>query len=122
MSLETTLPPPPSDNPTAELLHLITAFSAEVDNVIEGRESFEYLIRACRPALDSFTRDIRSTAPRMRPFMSDTEDKIQELVVDGDAPKWGDNEALPAPVYLPQVRSHIERFVPFQTEIIRDCV
>ena len=55
----------------------------------------------------------------MRPFMSDVQDNIEvEFIVDDDAPKWGDNEVLPAPVYLPQVRSHIEKFVLLRSFIV----
>lgn len=107
------LPSPPSENPAAELVRLITTFTAEVENVIQGRESHEYLLQKCRPAYRAFKMDIRSTAPRMRPYLSAMDDDHSATFdVEDDTPLSSDESVLPEPMYLPDVHDHIERYEP----------
>ncbi|KAF7797716.1 hypothetical protein EIP86_008916 [Pleurotus ostreatoroseus] len=114
------LPPPPPENPASELLHLVTAFSGIVDNLIQGRDHYETLIQECRPAYQVFKTDIRRTAPRMRPFENqnaadsvviedDENDSGFDIIIDGEAmPRSADGEPLPKPMYLDEVRNHIQ--------------
>ena len=107
------MPPPPSDNPSAELLRLVTAFSTDVDHIIQGRESYERLIQRCRPAYASFKYDIRSTAPKMRPFEKpelDTDASI-DIADDsvGDLVNLKLFSSTTKTMYLRDVRRHIER-------------
>lgn len=114
------LPPPPSDNPTAELLRLVTAFASEANALIQGAESQERLIQRCRPAYKAFKYDIRKTAPRFRPYdneqIVDDLDDFTEIVVDSDTdaasdPSLDDSPAT-APMYLEDVRAHIHKYTP----------
>ena len=57
------LPRPVSENPTAELLGLVTSFSAQLEKIVEGSEGYESLIQDCRRAYDTFRDDIRGTKP-----------------------------------------------------------
>lgn len=112
------LPPPPPENPTAELLRLVTSFAGEVNALIQGAESHERLIQRCRPAYKAFKCDIRKTAPRFRPYENeqivDDLDDFTEIVVDSDTdaasdPSLDDSPAT-APMYLEDVRSHIHKY------------
>ncbi|KAJ3559503.1 hypothetical protein NM688_g304 [Phlebia brevispora] len=148
------LPPPPPENAASELLHLVTSFSAEIDHLIQGREQYEALIQRYRPAYKDFKRDIRRTAPRMVPFkkqdnmgnsdnaFSDVLDSDEGLDNDRDEAKAKDSGIqdaesgyassdgsgdvlLPEPMYLDEVRDHIERsltrqlphYVPFTSQV-----
>ena len=107
------MPPPPSDNPSAELLRLVTAFSTDVEHIIQGRESYERLIQRCRPAYASFKHDIRSTAPRMRPFEKPELDTGASIDIADDSVSDLVNMELSRSsaktMYLRDVRHHIER-------------
>ncbi|KAJ3486023.1 hypothetical protein NLI96_g4541 [Meripilus lineatus] len=118
------LPPPPSENPAAELLRLVTGFSGDVDRLIAGSQSFEDLIRLCRPAYTRFKNDIRATAPDFRPFknehdplidpLSNMDQRVKVIIEDDD-----EENDVPAarPMYLSDVRQHIKssitRELPF---------
>ncbi len=113
----TRLPPPPSENPSQELLRLVTGFSADVANLVEGTQSFEQLIQRCRPAYIAFRRDIRRTAPDFRSFTGPNDPEIHPFsnpnvriqVVTGDSEDGDDNLVkINKPVYLPEVRDHIQ--------------
>ena len=110
------LPPPPSENPSAELIRLITAFSGEVENVIQGRESHERLIQICRPAYVTFKKDIRATAPQFRPFVHEGQGPLPSsqgyFEIDGSDETLIDEDIeLPPPLYLEDVKNHIEKYV-----------
>lgn len=124
------LPPPPSENPTAELLRLVTAFASEANALIQGAESHERLIQRCRPVYKAFKHDIRKTAPRFRPYENeqivDNLFDFTEIVVDSDTdaasdPSLDDSPAT-APMYLEDVRAHIHksltRQLPYNTPFV----
>jgi len=117
------LPPPPSDNPSAELLRLVTGFSTEVAQLIRGSEGYEQLIQQCRPAFAKFKQDIRSTAPDFRPFTDERDEPREECVPEEDM--GGSVPVTPDPMYLSDVRDHIQRSltrelpfnVPFRAKV-----
>ncbi len=62
------LPPPLSDNPSAELLKMVQRFCSDFENYVRGLSHFESLIQHCKPAFLQLSRDIRATAPNFRPY------------------------------------------------------
>ena len=108
------LPLPPSDNPVAELLRLVTSFCSEVNGLIAGAESHERLIQKCRPAYKTFKYDIRRTAPRFRPYESAKQDRagVPDVTLDNEDDPTGEVVEEPPqtePMYLQDVREHIGR-------------
>ncbi|KAI0078419.1 hypothetical protein K474DRAFT_1744981 [Panus rudis PR-1116 ss-1] len=125
------LPPPPPDNPAAKLLNLVTEFAHDIEHLVRGDENFEALIQNCRPAYHTLQIDIRSTAPNFRPFTdADEEDKFKDsleerVTEDEDQELTMSSIRETAPIYLGEVRRHIERSltrelpfnVPFRAKI-----
>jgi hypothetical protein len=62
------LPPPPSSQPFAELLKLLTGFCEEVVQSIEGMKGHEKLMQSCRGIYESFKGEIAATHPKFIPF------------------------------------------------------
>ena len=87
------LPPPPSENPAGDLLHMITSFCNDVQSLIRGSEAYERLIQKCNPAYKAFKSNIKRTAPQFRPsernpyevprmaskITVDSEDELEDL-------------------------------------------
>lgn len=118
------LPPPPPENPAAELLKLVTAFCSDVGALIQGAEPFERLIQRCRPAYKQLKRDIHSTKPEYVPFTaSEDASGFKNLVFEpgmDDAAQDSDSGiSLPDPrskaMNLDDVKEHIERYLPCAT-------
>ncbi|KAH8117944.1 P-loop containing nucleoside triphosphate hydrolase protein [Phellopilus nigrolimitatus] len=63
------LPPPPPENPIAELLRLVSFFTADLSNYVWGSPAYESLIQHCRPAYAKFMKDIIKTGPN---FVAET--------------------------------------------------
>ncbi|KAJ3559507.1 hypothetical protein NM688_g311 [Phlebia brevispora] len=128
------LPPPPSDNPSGELLRLVTTFSTDVEHLIQGRESYQRLIQRCRPAYTQFRYDIRRTAPKMRPFEKADYDTGEtfDVVSEGGGGLGvtsmlyhGKSAQKTGAMYLRDVRTHIQSSltrqlpynVPFEAKV-----
>lgn len=112
------LPPPPSDNPAGELLQMVTSFCAEVQSLIRGAESHKQLLQKCRLAYRKFKRDIRRTAPKFEPFENARTCLIDDgPSIDSEDEEFEDDIERVPPMYLPDVRRHIEdsltRELPF---------
>ncbi|KAG8993005.1 hypothetical protein FRB94_011150 [Tulasnella sp. JGI-2019a] len=78
--LLTKLPPAISENPSAELLRMITAFSGEFRNYTTGVSDYASLIQQCKPAYEGFRDAVRATAPDFRPYTVKERKKYQLTV------------------------------------------
>lgn len=120
------LPPPPPDNPTAELLRLITCFTTQLDNLVCGSARHEKLIQDSCLAYEKFKTDILTTRPMFVPFLStESEDNFSERKFTfqlPDAPKKPEPSRVveeadieeefsstQKPMYLDEVRDLIRR-------------
>ena len=91
--------------------------SAGVGTLLEARNIVLIVSGASKAEVLRQALEDEPTSDNPASFLQLAGDKV-EVIVDEDAPKWGDNEVLPAPVYLPQVRSHIEKFVLLRSFIV----
>ena len=120
LQLITDLPPPPSDNPTIELLGMVREFCADFGALVYGKEGHESLLQQCRPAHRALKNDILGTAPNFRPFKNaDNDDKAFRVAIDEEDFGYGmlhvpayldclfDNQPRQPPVYLEDVKSYI---------------
>ncbi|TDL25543.1 hypothetical protein BD410DRAFT_717419 [Rickenella mellea] len=117
------LPQPPSENPTAHLLQLVTSFTSLVDRYIQGGEGHEDLLRDCRPAYQKFQKDVSQTEPKFCP----SERQVTSAAIDSDSSSPTDQ----VPMYLDDVRKYVDKAlgrhlpfnVPFSAKIglIRGC-
>ncbi|KAG8903486.1 hypothetical protein FRB99_003229 [Tulasnella sp. 403] len=73
------LPPPMSDNPSAELLRMVTSFSLEFRNFSNGISDHASLIQKCKPAYEEFRLAIKNTAPDFRPYTQKEKKKYLDL-------------------------------------------
>lgn len=100
----------------------MTRFSADVNALVQGTETFERLMQRCRPAYARFVRDIRGTAPDFRPFVPGEEGADAWVVADfepadicADEDEGSEGKAgcrgTPKPMYLDDVRAHIQQYV-----------
>ncbi len=89
----------------------MTEFSAEVEHLIQGRESYEKLIQRCRPAYSDFKKLIWSTAPDMRPYEDEDKDPMARSYVATVDEESDIGESTSKPVYLKEVRRHIQRLL-----------
>ncbi|KAI0032843.1 P-loop containing nucleoside triphosphate hydrolase protein [Vararia minispora EC-137] len=62
------LPPPPSDDPVAEVLRFIGAFTLAVERLSEGIPGDDGLFQTLHLAQAAFQKSIRLSAPDFRPF------------------------------------------------------
>lgn len=62
------LPRPPSDQPVAEILHMIGSFVRAVEKHMEGIPQAGGLHQTLHPAQDAFQKAIRLTAPNFNPW------------------------------------------------------
>ncbi|KAG8885743.1 hypothetical protein FRB98_001655 [Tulasnella sp. 332] len=79
--LLTKLPPAISENPSAELLRMISTFSSEFRNYTTGLSEYASLIQQCKPAYEGFRDAIRATAPDFRPYTAKEKRKYAQLTV-----------------------------------------
>lgn len=75
------LPPAISENPSSELLRMITSFSGEFRNYTTGLSEYASLIQQCKPAYEGFRDAIKSTAPDFRPYTEKEKRKYAQLTV-----------------------------------------
>lgn len=64
------LPRPPSSDALAEILHVVSEFSRDLSVQLEGTPEEGGLLQIIRPALETFRKSIRATAPRFVPRQS----------------------------------------------------
>ena len=119
----------------AELLGLVARFSGDVLNLVCGNESFESLLQLCRPAYSQFKADIYATKPIFCPYTNPAECNGSamrvsppQLSIQPEAsravtptleafipgPAYVPNSRpvkLSEPMYLEDVREHIESYV-----------
>lgn len=89
------LPPPVSDNPSADLLRMVTAFSNDFRNYINGISDFADLIQKCKPAYEEFRVSIKQTMPDFRPYTAMEYEEHTFLTVDfADPEDAEDSEKL----------------------------
>ncbi|EJC99591.1 uncharacterized protein FOMMEDRAFT_92854 [Fomitiporia mediterranea MF3/22] len=69
------LPPPPSGNPTSELLKLVADFNSDLHNHVRGVSGD--IIQRTRPAYESFSKDILSTKPNFVPFLKAERNEVE---------------------------------------------
>lgn len=62
------LPKPPSTDPVAEVLHMISTFTRDLHRHLEGTPDEGGLLQSIRPAQETFKRAIRATAPNFLPY------------------------------------------------------
>jgi len=110
------LPPPPSDQPVAELFRIVTAFSSDVAQLVRGSDNFEYLIQKCRGAHRVFEHKIRATRPQLLPFGNVEEMNTRErhantkFQLDSEATTVDNGiDLIGTPMFLQDIRVHIER-------------
>lgn len=65
------LPPPPSDDPSGELVRLFSTFRFELDAFVSGRLGYESLLQSYKFISSTFAANIRSTRPRFIPYAED---------------------------------------------------
>lgn len=108
------LPPPPPENPTAELLRLVTGFNAELTKYVQAVDGYESLVQQCRPAYNQFKKGILSTRPNFRPgeinqsidggdAFSEPEIVVEDVQMEPNVPPGR------SPMYLNQVKELIDR-------------
>lgn len=108
------IPLPPSENPSAELLRLITSFTTDLNSFIKGSEAFEGLLQECRPAYKQLKTDIASTAPAFLPYddpavrPSDSANGEMDIE-DSDVESMSEKASESGPIYLNEVRQYVER-------------
>jgi hypothetical protein len=110
------LPPPPPDNPTVELLRLLTVFSTETKQWVDGAEQKEGLVRNYKRASAKFKSNIRRTGPNFKPF-KDADEEISfgpfrnipedESSADLATASGVGGVDVGSPMYLLEVRQHI---------------
>ncbi len=83
------LPPPIGDNPSSELLRMITRFSADFRNYSNGLSEFASMIQKCKPAYTEFGVAIKNTAPDFRPYTLKEKRKYSTLTVRFKDPEDG---------------------------------
>ncbi|KAF8486541.1 P-loop containing nucleoside triphosphate hydrolase protein [Gautieria morchelliformis] len=108
------LPPPLPENPVIELLRLLTGFSTEVKQWIDGSEGHKDLVQIFNGASTDFKEVIFRTAPDFRPFKdADEENTTLPKNTSGAASKGAtsdDAEHTPfPPMFLSDVREYVQR-------------
>lgn len=115
------LPPPPSDNPTTELLELLATFSSHLHGRVRGTSGHESLIQSVRPAYETFKWDILATrpnfVPHLKPEVEDEESSEGEEELSSDSkahnPTEEDSERgitfMQEPMFLDDVRERVRR-------------
>ncbi|KAG8946753.1 hypothetical protein FRC04_011409 [Tulasnella sp. 424] len=87
------LPPPLSDNPSAELLRMVTNFSTEFRNFTNGLSEFASLIQKCKPAYEEFHERIKETAPDFRPYTEKEKKKFPAMTSKFKDPEDGSDDS-----------------------------
>ena len=115
----------------AELLGLVARFSGDVLNLVCGNESFESLLQLCRPAYSQFKSDIYATKLTFCPYANPAEcngSAMEVYILPPEAIRAmtpTSETSIPDPVYVPNsypvksskpmyledVREHIESYV-----------
>ncbi|KAH8117943.1 P-loop containing nucleoside triphosphate hydrolase protein [Phellopilus nigrolimitatus] len=131
-----TLPPPPPENPTSELLKLVTNFTSELNSHVQGLPNYEGLIQRCRPAYNSFGNDILTTRPMFIPFEKDAFEEFDDIpdepeIVKEDIQQESRLTSTQSPKYIDDVRELIKLSltrelpynVPFSAKVrlIEEC-
>lgn len=62
------LPKPPSPEPVAEIMQLISAFTRSIVHIVAGAPDDNGLIQTLRGPREQFKKEIRQTAPDFRPL------------------------------------------------------
>ncbi|GAA5832477.1 hypothetical protein JCM5353_003251 [Sporobolomyces roseus] len=62
------LPPPPSDEPLAELLQIFQAFRTDLDAYVVGNQNYEDLIKEKNRIQRVFANNVNSTRPLLHPY------------------------------------------------------
>ncbi|KAF8591661.1 hypothetical protein K439DRAFT_1626647 [Ramaria rubella] len=107
-----TLPPPLLEDPSSELLNLVTKFCASFEGFVEGIRGSERLIQENHKSYVAFKIAIRRSAPDFRPFVTAIEssgDIIDPSEVVGDEPLPENCILTSEPIYLQDVRAYINR-------------
>ncbi|KAG9045356.1 hypothetical protein FS837_006454 [Tulasnella sp. UAMH 9824] len=87
------LPPPLGDNPSAELLRMVTNFSIEFRNFTNGLSEFASLIQKCKPAYEEFHERIKDTAPDFRPYTEKEKKKFPGMTSKFKDPEDGSDSS-----------------------------
>lgn len=93
----------------AELLGLVTRFSRDVAQLVQGSETFESLLQLCRPAYAQFKIDIRLTMPQFRPFKDVYE---EQRVPQSEVCEAAEEVKLPVPRYGVYAVEKVEQEAP----------
>ena len=107
------LPPPPPENPAVELLRLLTTFSTETKQWIDGSEKKERLIQICKVASAEFKKNILQTAPNFRPFKNlEEEEELEhpfDNSVEDDVSDGASNVDAHSTMFLLDVREYVAK-------------
>ena len=112
----------------AELLGLVARFSGDVLNLVCGNESFESLLQLCRPAYSQFKADIYATKLIFCPYTNPEEcngsaigvympqSEVSRAMTPTSEtfspdPVYVHPVRSSGPMYLEDVREHIESYV-----------
>lgn len=104
--------PRPVEDPSTEVLKLVTNFSSEFLAHVDGLTGHETFVQSNRFTYEQFKNEIRRTAPRFIPFRSKQDAKARRQSFDAI---WDDEDSIdPAncitqPMYLEDMKNHIKR-------------
>ncbi|KAI0072419.1 hypothetical protein K474DRAFT_398426 [Panus rudis PR-1116 ss-1] len=142
------LPAPITSEPSSYVLQLITSFCDEIARHVHGDSFSPELVQLTRRIYAAYKKDVRSSAPQFLPFVNaaevnaanvslkgylDLDDEEDEMEVedDQDGDVNGIDFSSGKPIFLPDVRRHIERSitrelpgnVPYsaKTALIKQC-
>jgi hypothetical protein len=103
------LPPAPVEEPLTAVLQLVASLCKDVSLYVDGAPDTSELIHEHRKIFKQFKRDIRQTAPNFAPFVdsASAHNHFDSVLADEDVDDIG--ESNEGPMYLPDVRIHIER-------------